>query len=303
MRAEAAGFKAFVVENVGLVARDVRRVDVKLEVGDVATQVEVSGGATLIETETARITDTKDSLVLNTIPTNSRGLWAYLNLTPGPAGAGRQQRDALRRQPREREQLVDRRNHLLRRCGQYADRSAGQLHRVVPGGQDRPLEQLGRVRHHRPGDHRLQVGNQPAPRHGVRLLLDALVPRQGLFRLCTRHRHSAIFPAASIGGPVWIPKIYNGKNKTFFYFSYETSRGSSAQDRSESDRCSRAMADRRLLRLRHHHHRSDHRPAVPRQHDPHQPPQSGLAEDPGQVLPAAELRRSQHVPRPRTTGS
>ena len=24
-----------------------------------------------------------------------------------------------------------------------------------------------------------------------------------------------------MGGPVWIPKIYNGKNKTFFFFSYE----------------------------------------------------------------------------------
>jgi hypothetical protein len=26
---------------------------------------------------------------------------------------------------------------------------------------------------------------------------------------------------ATVGGPVWIPKIYNGRNKTFFFFSYE----------------------------------------------------------------------------------
>jgi len=26
---------------------------------------------------------------------------------------------------------------------------------------------------------------------------------------------------ASFGGPVWIPKLYNGKNKTFFYFAYQ----------------------------------------------------------------------------------
>ena len=25
----------------------------------------------------------------------------------------------------------------------------------------------------------------------------------------------------SVGGPVWIPKVYNGKNRTFFFFSYE----------------------------------------------------------------------------------
>src|SRR5438874_12652171 len=26
---------------------------------------------------------------------------------------------------------------------------------------------------------------------------------------------------ATFGGPVWVPKIYNGKNKTFFFFAYE----------------------------------------------------------------------------------
>src|SRR5258708_1886204 len=26
---------------------------------------------------------------------------------------------------------------------------------------------------------------------------------------------------ASFGGPVWIPKLYNGRNKTFFYFAYQ----------------------------------------------------------------------------------
>ncbi len=26
---------------------------------------------------------------------------------------------------------------------------------------------------------------------------------------------------ATVGGPIWIPKIYHGKDKTFFFFSYE----------------------------------------------------------------------------------
>ena len=25
----------------------------------------------------------------------------------------------------------------------------------------------------------------------------------------------------TVGGPVWIPKLYNGRNKTFFFFSFE----------------------------------------------------------------------------------
>lgn len=29
-------------------------------------------------------------------------------------------------------------------------------------------------------------------------------------------------PGFTIGGPIWIPKVYDGKNKTFFFFSYES---------------------------------------------------------------------------------
>ena len=35
------------------------------------------------------------------------------------------------------------------------------------------------------------------------------------------------FPGFSAGGPVFLPKVYDGRNKTFFFSSYETSRGSS----------------------------------------------------------------------------
>ena len=27
--------------------------------------------------------------------------------------------------------------------------------------------------------------------------------------------------ARRLGGPVWIPKVYNGRKRTFFFFSYE----------------------------------------------------------------------------------
>ncbi len=35
------------------------------------------------------------------------------------------------------------------------------------------------------------------------------------------------FPGETLGGPVYIPKIYNGKNKTFFFFSQEFRRATS----------------------------------------------------------------------------
>jgi hypothetical protein len=37
-------------------------------------------------------------------------------------------------------------------------------------------------------------------------------------------------PGGSIGGPIIIPHVYNGHDKTFFFFSFETSRGSITQN-------------------------------------------------------------------------
>ncbi|MGH9666503.1 MAG: carboxypeptidase-like regulatory domain-containing protein, partial [Bryobacteraceae bacterium] len=83
VRAEAPGFKQFVVENVILGARDERRVDIKLEVGSTGTQVEVAGGATLIETESARIDNTHGALEMRETPIyNGRGIFAFLAITP-----------------------------------------------------------------------------------------------------------------------------------------------------------------------------------------------------------------------------
>lgn len=54
----------------------------------------------------------------------------------------------------------------------------------------------------------------------------------------TVHRQN--LEAASIGGPIWIPKIYNGKNKAFFFFTGERSR---AKDVSSSSSITLPIAD------------------------------------------------------------
>ena len=82
------GFKEFVARNIQLVAQDLRRIDVRLEVGAIEAAIEVTAGATLIETETARISDSKDAHALKVLPLNTRQLWDYLSLTPGVVQAG-----------------------------------------------------------------------------------------------------------------------------------------------------------------------------------------------------------------------
>jgi Carboxypeptidase regulatory-like domain/TonB dependent receptor-like, beta-barrel len=79
---EAAGFKRVIASDVALVARDIRRLDVAMELGTVESRVDVTGGATLIEAETPRISDTRTADQLKTLPLNDRGIWAFLQISP-----------------------------------------------------------------------------------------------------------------------------------------------------------------------------------------------------------------------------
>src|SRR5947208_10212532 len=229
VRAEAAGFKSFVMGSVGLVARDVRRVDVRLEIGDVATEVKVSGGVTLIETETARISDTKDSLVLNAVPTNSRSLWAILNLSPGLQGqAGSSVTRFAGSRVNENNWSIDGTTF----SDGVDNTQTGPLANYIESFQEVKIDlsnnsaEFGAV-----GQVTVVSKSGTNQLHGS--VFDYYSTpgfRARSFFSSARQTGIQHFPGGAIGGPVWIPKIYNGRNKTIFFFSYETSRGRSVQD-------------------------------------------------------------------------
>nr|MDQ2901894.1 carboxypeptidase-like regulatory domain-containing protein [Acidobacteriota bacterium] len=223
--AQATGFRQFAVQNVILASRDERRVDIKLEVGSVESVVEVKSGATLIETETARISNTKDSLVLNTLPLNTRSIWAFLSLSPG-----------VQQQPG---------SSVVRFGGSRVNQENWSIDGTtfsdgVDNTQTGPLanyiESFQEVK--------IDLANNSAEFSSIGQV--TLISKSGtnefhgsafdyystpFFRArdpfsparATGIRHQ---PGFTVGGPVLLPKIYNGKNKTFFFFSYETARGS-----------------------------------------------------------------------------
>lgn len=98
VQAKAAGFKTFVIRGIALEALRTVRVDVRLEVGEVGTEVTVQGAAPVIETDTASIASVRTSKDLNDLPLNIRstvsgtgdsGLYRYVFLTPtGGQGGG-----------------------------------------------------------------------------------------------------------------------------------------------------------------------------------------------------------------------
>lgn len=227
LHANASGFTEFEAKDIKLVARDVRRIDISLTVSAVQSSVEVTAGPTVIETETARISDTRTEQSIRALPVDRGGfaLWNYLALSPAVTtsteGSWRRFSGSNRSQSST---AID---------GIATDDFEG-------GNQISPLtgfvDSFAEVR--------IDSANNSAEFGAIGQV--TVISRSG-----TNNLHGTVFdyyqtpgfrarnpfasarangishaPGGSIGGPVYIPKLYDGRNKTFFFFSVETTRGS-----------------------------------------------------------------------------
>jgi len=223
LRATAAGFQEFVVRNIELSGRDVRRIDVKLLIGQVQQTVEVTAGATLIETESARIGDVKDRTVLTQLPLTLRRSWDYFQLTPTiskPRG-GWYIRFAG---SRNRQGDVSFDGASIASIwggpinGVLTDRTEGyQEMRVDSAGNSAEFAGIGQI--------------SIVTRAGTNELHGSAFNYYTSPGMLARNPFSAAatgsvehVPGGSLGGPVYIPKIYDGRNRTFFYATIEFER-------------------------------------------------------------------------------
>ena len=83
VRVEAKGFKLSVVDNVAVNVNTTTRVDAKLQVGAVQEIVEVAVGATLVQTEEGRLSDTISNRQVQELPLNGREVYQLVTLQPG----------------------------------------------------------------------------------------------------------------------------------------------------------------------------------------------------------------------------
>src|SRR5262245_56489033 len=226
LRATATGFREFVAQNILLAAREERRIDIQLQVGPVESRVEVTAGATLIETDTARIGDSKNAAALKSLPLNTRNLYEFLALTPGVLGAGGGQ--ATRRftggRIKQSEQSMDgnavsngfdgtQLSPLVRSVESY------QEVRVDMANNSADIGAVGQVTivSKSGGNefHGAVFDYYSTPWFRAR---NPFAPARGAG---VRHQ-----PGGTVGGPIVIPKLYDGHNRTFFFFSFGPPRGS-----------------------------------------------------------------------------
>jgi hypothetical protein len=223
------GFRPMTRSGIRLEVQQVARVDFTLEVGDVAEAIEVTGSAPLVSTEEASLATTVDHQKINQLPLNGRNPFSLVTLVPGVTSerAGSFGRRANINGARENstEVLID--------GGSTTTTDQGDL-RVNP-----PLEGVE--------EFKVQTASF-SPEFGHASGVISVVTRSGTNRL-----HGSLFEfvrndkfdasnfffnatgrskpvlrynqfGGAVGGPVWLPKIYDGRNRTFFFFTAEYTR-------------------------------------------------------------------------------
>jgi len=233
---EAQGFKKSVRDNVELRTGDTLPIDMVLQVGSVTESIEVSGGVALLETETSSTGTVVSGNVLYDLPMFQRFINSTMNIVPGMTTGGYAYGGSLGAY-----HLAGQRAGAI---GIFEDGVNGNdqlggtettkpiqnsiaevkvLTTVPPaeyghsaGGVVSAVKKSGSNEYHGMGSF---YGRTRRMQH--RLFFDRFKTSQP-----TPGRPNGVptffmMPDANLSGPISIPKVYDGKNKTFFFFGFQ----------------------------------------------------------------------------------
>jgi carboxypeptidase family protein len=221
----APGFRPFAATNLLLVARQTLRVDVGLQVGEVTQTVEVKAEAGVITTDTQTIQSSLDGNALVTLPGNVRGAggstspYALIAALPGV-------------------QPDDSGNFSIQGGIQSMSQFSVDGISITNVGGNSPLteafpsmESIAEIKVQGVGNTAefAEVGDvTTVTKSGTNEIHGGLfwyhqnsALNATAFGEQTKPRLISNDFGASMGGPVLIPGLYNGKNKTFFFGTYE----------------------------------------------------------------------------------
>ncbi|MEW5976842.1 MAG: TonB-dependent receptor [Acidobacteriota bacterium] len=224
--AEVTGFKKWTTKfelQVGQAAS----IDVALELGSIETTVDVVGAAPAITTESAEVSDVKDFQRIQQLPLNGRQVSQLFALTPGVEGDGATGEGF--NAPRVNGLKVGATEMSLDGIS-VVDRFGGGLRPVQPGLDtiaEFRIETVGSdARYSRPATVTLATRSGTNSFHGSVFEIH----RNNGAGLRTRNRLDTTGDANKLirneygvtaGGPFMIPGAYDGRNKSFWFFSYE----------------------------------------------------------------------------------
>src|SRR5437773_3782667 len=194
-------------------------VNVELELGSPESTVEVSAAAPPITTESSEVADVKDSQRIRQLPLNGRQISNLFDLTPGVEGGGNPRVNGMK--VGSAEMLID--------GVSIVDRFGGGIARVQPGLdtiQEFRIETVGsNAQYSRPATITLLTKSGTNAFHGS--LFETHRNNAGGLRARQRQDEETSAKlirnefGASAGGPVYLGGLYDGRNKTFWFVTYE----------------------------------------------------------------------------------
>ncbi|MBL8230104.1 MAG: TonB-dependent receptor [Bryobacterales bacterium] len=220
-------FKKLVKTGITLGATQVLRIDATLEVGQVAESVSVTAEVPRIQSETREVGTSLDNQQLRDLPLSFAGarspeIFAY-KIAPGVAGDFWQ--SSINGSMRfSKEVMVDGASATTQLGGDYTTgfvsvEAIGEF-KVVTSGMS---AEFGRSQ----GglfNFVLKSGSNDLHGSAVGMLRNEAFNSNGFAnnaRGVRRPLDRRQLGGGSFGGPVYLPKVYNGRNKTFFYTAYE----------------------------------------------------------------------------------
>jgi hypothetical protein len=235
---EATGFKRSIRPDIQVNVQDRVRVDAKLEVGKASDTVEVRDAAPILETDTSYLGEVVDSQRIVDLPLNGRFFTRLAVLTAGtaptPAGARDENTGGFSAngvRPYQNNYILDGVDN-----NSLSEDLSSQTSFVVGPPPDAIQEfkvqtnsmsaEFGRS-----GGAVLNVTIKSGTNqiHGTayEFLRNSDLDANNFFN---NANGAPIAPfkqnqfGFSVGAPIYIPKIYNGKNRTFFFFDYQGTR-------------------------------------------------------------------------------
>ena len=236
LRIEAQGFKTYVQNGITLRTAEQPRLDVSLEVGNVTESIQVTGTAPLLETETATSGQVLDGQTIVKMPVLQKAFYRIylympgMNVVNGQHAIGQRQRalgftidgvnakEPVLGNPNNFDTVMTTSLDMIQEFKMYTTglpaefghSSGGQLSGVMKSGtnqlhgslEDRYLN--GRLVHR-------QYFEQ-LKRCQASAFSNTIIP-------CNPFTYHEM--GATAGGPVVIPKLYNGKDKTFFFAGFQ----------------------------------------------------------------------------------
>jgi len=236
LKVEAQGFKIFTIASFTLESGDRLRMDAKLQPGTVTEEIKVEATTeAVLQTDSATVTNTIDEKATQDLPLNNRNIQGALALMPGivqsgTSGSGLSVSD---RRPSVdvsvNGQLSTYNNNLIDGFDNN-ERNNGfaGVRPSIDGIQEMKVDtSVFRAEVGRAGGGAINLITKSGTNsfHGSAfeyLRNEALDANGYLFgNTSEKGRYRQNIYGGNIGGPVWLPKLYNGHNKTFFFFDFE----------------------------------------------------------------------------------